>query len=30
MWPAVERSSDDNAIGWVYGPYLNCEEDEHA
>ena len=30
MWRAVERFSDDNAIGWVFDPYLSCEEDEHA
>jgi hypothetical protein len=29
-WRAVERFSDDNAIGWVFDPYLNCAEDGHA
>ena len=24
----VERIADDNAIGWVFDPYLKCEEDE--
>nr|WP_295461837.1 SH3 domain-containing protein [Mesorhizobium sp.] len=27
-WYAVERLADDNAIGWVFDPYLKCEEDE--
>lgn len=26
-WVAVERIADDNAIGWVFDPYLKCEED---
>jgi uncharacterized protein YgiM (DUF1202 family) len=26
-WVSVERIADDNAIGWVYDPYLKCEED---
>lgn len=31
IWHAVERLADDNAIGWVFDPYLQCEEDEdHA
>lgn len=29
-WYAVERYADDNAIGWVFDPYLGCEEDEQA
>ena len=29
-WRAVERFADDNAIGYVFDPYLSCEEDEHA
>ena len=28
IWYAVERIADDNAIGWVFDPYLKCEEDE--
>jgi hypothetical protein len=28
VWYAVERLADDNAIGWVFDPYLKCEEDE--
>jgi SH3-like domain-containing protein len=27
-WVLVERTADDNAIGWVYDPYLKCEEDD--
>lgn len=27
LWYAVERIADDNAIGWVFDPYLKCEED---
>lgn len=27
-WYAVERLADDNAEGWVFDPYLKCEEDE--
>jgi len=27
LWYAVERYADDNAVGWVYDPYLTCEED---
>lgn len=27
-WYAVERLAEDNAVGWVYDPYLKCEEDE--
>ncbi|MDB5506061.1 MAG: hypothetical protein JWR75_699 [Devosia sp.] len=30
QWLAVERWADDNAVGWVFDPYLTCEEDEHA
>ena len=30
LWRAVERFSDDNAVGWVFDPYLSCEEDGHA
>jgi uncharacterized protein YgiM (DUF1202 family) len=26
-WVSVERTADDNAVGWVYDPYLKCEED---
>lgn len=26
-WVYVSRWSEDNAIGWVYDPYLSCEED---
>jgi hypothetical protein len=26
-WVAVERLAEDNAIGWVFDPYLKCEED---
>ena len=29
-WYAVERFADDNAVGWVFDPYLSCEEDGHA
>jgi hypothetical protein len=29
LWYAVERFADDNAVGWVFDPYLGCEEDEH-
>ena len=28
LWYAVERFADDNAVGWVFDPYLGCEEDE--
>jgi uncharacterized protein YgiM (DUF1202 family) len=28
-WVAVERMADDNAVGWVFDPYLKCEEDGH-
>lgn len=27
-WVAVERTADDNVVGWVFDPYLKCEEDE--
>lgn len=27
-WVQVERLADDNAIGFVFDPYLKCEEDE--
>jgi hypothetical protein len=27
VWYAVERMADDNAVGWVFDPYLKCEED---
>ena len=27
LWFAVERIADDNAEGWVFDPYLRCEED---
>lgn len=27
VWYAVERIADDNAIGWVFDPYLGCTED---
>ena len=27
VWYAVERIADDNAEGWVFDPYLKCEED---
>lgn len=27
-WYAVERFADDNKAGWVFDPYLSCEEDE--
>lgn len=27
VWYAVERFADDNAVGWVFDPYLKCEED---
>ena len=27
LWYAVERYADDNAVGWVFDPYLSCEED---
>lgn len=26
-WVAVERAAEDNTVGWVYDPYLKCEED---
>ena len=26
-WVLVERIAEDNVVGWVYDPYLNCEED---
>jgi hypothetical protein len=26
-WIAVERLAEDNKAGWVYDPYLKCEED---
>lgn len=26
-WVSVERTADDNVVGWVYDPYLKCEED---
>jgi uncharacterized protein YgiM (DUF1202 family) len=29
LWYAVERFADDNAVGWVFDPYLGCEEDVH-
>ena len=29
LWYAVERLADDNAVGWVFDPYLGCEEDAH-
>jgi uncharacterized protein YgiM (DUF1202 family) len=28
-WYAVERLAQDNAAGWVFDPYLKCEEDAH-
>ena len=28
-WIAVERLAEDNKAGWVYDPYLKCEEDAH-
>lgn len=28
VWYAVERVADDNSEGWVFDPYLKCEEDE--
>jgi hypothetical protein len=28
-WALVERLAADNAVGWVYDPYLKCEEDGH-
>ena len=28
VWYAVERLAEDNAEGWVFDPYLGCEEDE--
>ncbi len=28
LWYAVERLADDNAAGWVFDPYLKCEEDD--
>ena len=28
-WVAVERLAEDNKAGWVYDPYLKCEEDAH-
>ena len=27
-WYAVERLAEDNAAGWVFDPYLKCEEDD--
>jgi uncharacterized protein YgiM (DUF1202 family) len=27
-WYGVERLAEDNAIGWVFDPYLKCEEDD--
>ncbi|MGL4490047.1 MAG: SH3 domain-containing protein [Rhizobiaceae bacterium] len=27
-WVAVERFAEDNTAGWVFDPYLKCEEDE--
>lgn len=27
-WVTVERLAEDNPVGWVYDPYLKCEEDE--
>lgn len=27
VWYAVERLAEDNARGWVFDPYLACEED---
>jgi uncharacterized protein YgiM (DUF1202 family) len=27
-WIAVERLAEDNKAGWVFDPYLKCEEDE--
>ncbi len=27
-WYGVERLAEDNTIGWVFDPYLKCEEDE--
>lgn len=27
-WYGVERLAQDNAIGWVFDPYLKCEEDD--
>ena len=29
-WVLVEKWGEDSAIGWVYDPYLKCEEDEGA
>jgi len=29
-WILVERIPDDNVVGWVFDPYLKCEEDEEA
>jgi len=26
-WVLVERWPDDNVVGWVFDPYLSCEED---
>jgi uncharacterized protein YgiM (DUF1202 family) len=26
-WVSVERIADDNVVGWVFDPYLKCEED---
>ena len=26
-WVAVERTAEDNTVGWVFDPYLKCEED---
>lgn len=28
LWYATERLAEDNAEGWVFDPYLQCEEDE--
>lgn len=27
-WVLVERTADDNVVGWVFDPYLKCEEDD--
>jgi uncharacterized protein YgiM (DUF1202 family) len=27
-WYGVERLAEDNTIGWVFDPYLTCEEDD--
>lgn len=29
-WVLVERWPDDNVVGWVFDPYLKCEEDEEG